>query len=187
MVARPMISASHFAKPRILSVQTSKSKFGKPSSNKRQGVRMHQKNTTHSIYEMGLRDLGIILKTLRVNQIYGEEPSSMYDPAIDLVKMRMHELKIQNLNERMNEYMMCCSEIERYKEIETRNIEKERFYSKFGTWTPTVRHSDFTHDDKLMEAQVRLHEITERCRDFKERERIFKIRTFGRLASRIDF
>ena len=104
-----------------------------------------------------------------------------------LVKLRMHELKMQSLNERMNEYMICCSEIERFKEIETRNIEKERFYSKFTSWRPSVRHTEFTHEDKLMEAQVRLHEIVERCRDFEEREKIFKKATFGRLASRIDF
>lgn len=187
MVARPMISASHFAKSRGLSVQTSRSKFGKKSSNKRCDVRAHQKKTEHSIYDMSFRDLGIILRTLRVNQIYGDEDSSIYDPAIDLVKLRMHELKMQSLNERMNEYMICCSEIERFKEIETRNIEKERFYSKFTSWRPSVRHTEFTHEDKLTEAQVRLYEIVERCRDFEEREKIFKKATFGRLASRIDF
>src|SRR5210317_1441556 len=101
MVARPMISALRSVKPRDLCVQTSKSKFGKRSSNKRCGVRMHQKNN-HSIYDMSFRDLGIILKTLRVHQIYGEEDSSMYDPAIDLVRLRMHELKMQTLNDRMN-------------------------------------------------------------------------------------
>jgi hypothetical protein len=186
MVARPMISALRSVKPRDLCVQTSKSKFGKRSSNKRCGVRMHQKNN-HSIYDMSFRDLGIILKTLRVHQIYGEEDSSMYDPAIDLVRLRMHELKMQTLNDRMNEYMVCCSEIERFKEIENRNIEKERFYSKFSSWRPSTRHTEFTHDDKLMEAQVRLYEIVERCRDFEQREKIFKKSTFGRLASRIDF
>src|SRR6056300_1666166 len=173
MVARPMISALRSVKPRDICVQTSKSKFGKRSSNKRCGVRMHQKNN-HSIYDMSFRDLGIILKTLRVHQIYGEEDSSMYDPAIDLVRLRMHELKMQTLNDRMNEYMVCCSEI-------------ERFNSKFSSWRPSTRHTEFTHDDKLMEAQVRLYEIVERCRDFEQREKIFKKSTFGRLASRIDF
>src|SRR6056300_1267380 len=105
----------------------------------------------------------------------------------NLRRRRLHELKMQTLNDRMNEYMVCCSEIERYKEIEDRNIEKERFYSKFSSWRPSTRHTEFTHDDKLMEAQVRLYEIVERCRDFEQREKIFKKSTFGRLASRIDF
>lgn len=187
MVARPMISASHFVKPRGLSAQMSKSKFGKKSSARRCDVRTHQKKTEHSIYEMSFRDLGIILRTLRVNQIYGDDDSSVYDPAIDLIKVRMNELKREKLNERMNEYMVCCSEIERFKEIEKKNAEKEHFYCKFTGWRPTKKHTEFTHDDKLMEAQVRLHEIVERCRDFEEREKIFKKMTFGRLASRIDF
>lgn len=187
MVARPMISASHFAKPRGLSAQMSKSKFGKKSSTRRCDVRTHQKKTEHSIYEMSFRDLGVILRTLRVNQIYGDDDSSVYDSAIDLIKVRMNELKREKLNERMNEYMVCCSEIERFKEIEKKNAEKEYFYCKFKGWRPTKKHTEFAHEDKLMEAQVRLHEIVERCRDFEEREKIFKKMTFGRLASRIDF
>jgi len=187
MVARPTISASHFARPRVLSVQTSKSKFGKKSSNRMCDARAHQKKNEHSIYGMSFRDLGVILRTLRVNQIYGDEDSSIYDPMIDAVKVRMRELKMQNLNERMNEYTVCCSEIERFKEIEKWNGEKERFYCRFASWRPSKRHTEFTHHDKLTEAQVRLYEITERCRDFEERENIFKKMTFGRLASRIDF
>ena len=149
--------------------------------------RAHQKKNEHSIYGMSFRDLGVILRTLRVNQIYGDEDSSIYDPMIDRVKLRMHALKMQNLNERMNEYMVCCSEIERFNEIEKKNAEKEQFYCRFASWRPSKKHTEFTNDDKLMEVQVRLHEIVERCRDFEERENIFKKMTFGRLASRIDF
>ncbi len=187
MVARPTIFASHSVKPRGLSVQTSRSKFGKKSSNRRCDVRAHQKKTEHSIYDMNFRELGVILRTLRVNQIYGDEDSSIYDPMIDRVKLRMHALKMQSLNERMNEYMVCCSEIERFKKIEKWNNDREQFYCRFASWRPSKKHTEFTHHDKLMEAQVRLYEITERCRDFEEREKIFKKMTFGRLASRIDF
>ncbi len=187
MVARAAISVSHFVKPRGLSVQTSKLKSGKRSSNASRNARVHQGNEEYSVCETSVRDLGLILRTLRVNQIYGDGDSSVYDPVIDLVKMRIREIKVQNLTQQVDDYMACCSDIERYKEIENRNIEKERFYSRFSSWKPTVRYAEFTHDDKIMEAQVRLHEITERCRDFEEREKAFKLKTFGRLASRIDF
>jgi hypothetical protein len=176
MVARAAISVSHFVKPRGLSVQTSKLKSGKRSSNASRNARVHQGNEEYAVYETSVRDLGLILRTLRVNQIYGDGDSSVYDPVIDLVKMRIREIKVQNLTQQVDDYMACCSDIER-----------ERFYSRFSSWKPTVRHAEFTHDDKIMEAQVRLHEITERCRDFEEREKAFKLKTFGRLASRIDF
>lgn len=187
MVARPMISASRFVKPRDLSVRMSKSKFGKTPSKVTRNVRMHQERDKQSDYEMNMNHLGLILKTLRMKQIYGNDSSSIYDPVIDIVKMYMHELRVHNLTQRLDEYKTCCEEFERYKEIEARNAEKERFYSKFSSWKQTKVHEEFTHDDKLMEAQVRLYEIIERCRDFEEREKAFKTKTFGKLASRIDF
>lgn len=187
MVARPMISASRFVRPLDLSVRMSKSKFGKKSSGTSRNVRVHQGKDDQPTYEANMKHLGTILKTLRLKQIYGNENSSIYDPVIDIVKMYMHELRVQNLTQRLDEYKTCCEEIERYKEIENKNIEKERFYSKFSSWKPSVRHDEFVHDDKLTEAQVRLYELIERCRDFEEREKIFKTKTFGRLASRIDF
>jgi len=187
MVARPAISASLSAKPRTLSVQTSKSRYGKTSSKLIRTIRAraHQENR---IYDMALSDLNVILRSLRVNQIFGEQKSSLYDPAIDIIRAKMDELKNEQSRDYMEQYISCCSEIERYKEIEARNTEKERLYSKFDSWEPTVKHEEYHSNDKVLEAQVRLHEISQRCEDFKKRERIFKIKAFGkRLAPRVDF
>jgi len=187
MVARPVTSASLSVKPRALSVRTCKSSYGKTSSKTIRNIRarVHQEN---HIYEMALSDLNVILRTLRVNQIFGEQKSSLYDPAIDIIRAKMDEVKHEQSLEYMEQYISCCSEIERYKEIEARNTEKEKFYSKFDLWEPTIKHAEYCSVDKVLEAQVRLHEISQRCEDFKKRERTFKIKTFGkRLAPRIDF
>jgi len=185
-----MTTASHSVKRHDRFARTYKSSYGKGLSipMKHRGVHMHQKNRDHTINRLNIGELNSLLRNLRLSQIYGDGHSQIYQPAIDVVKTRLNQLRAEETIENMNEYIHCCSELERYREIENRNIEKEIFYSKFEHWIPVERHEDFTSDDKLTEVQVRLYEISERCRDFKCRELKFKEKTFGsRLASRIDF
>ena len=189
-LSRPMTTASRSVKRRDRFARTYKSSYGKGLSipMKHRSVQMHQKNRDHSINNLNIGELNSLLRNLRLSQIYGDGHSQIYQPAIDLVKERLHQLRTEETMENMNEYIYCCSELERYRDLENRNIEKERFYSKFEHWTPSERHEDFVSDDKLAEVQVRLYEISERCRDFEKRERAFKEKTFGkRLASRIEF
>ena len=184
------IIASRSAKRRERYVKTFKSIYGKNLSipMKRRGVQMHQSNQEHSLNGLGLGDLNTLLRNLRMNQIYGDSYSQIYQPAIELIKDRMEVLRAEEAVENMNEYIYCCSELDKYREIENRNAEKEIFYSKFEYWTPSRKFTEYVSDDKLTEVQVRLHEITERCNDFEKREWIFKEKTFGkRLASRIEF
>jgi len=189
-LSRPMTTASRSAKRRVRSAKTYKSSYGKGLSipMKHRNVQMHQKSREHSINTLNIGELNVLLRNLRMNQIYGDGHSQIYQPAIDLVKNRLYQLRAEESMENANEYIYCCSELERYRDIENRNVEKERFYSKFKHWTPTQKHDEYVSEDKLAEVQVRLYEISERCRDFENRERLFKEKTFGkRLASRIEF
>ena len=106
MVARPAISASLSAKPRTLSVQTSKSRYGKTSSKLIRTIRARARQENR-IYDMALSDLNVILRTLRVNQIFGEQKSSLYDPAIDIIRAKMDELKNEQSRDYMEQYISC--------------------------------------------------------------------------------
>lgn len=187
---RHMITDSRFVNQQTRSAQTFKKLSGKNSyiPTKHRSVRVHQKNKDPSFYELNVSELNMLLRNLRINQIYGKGNSKLYDPAIDLVKDRLYELRQQETFYHMNDYMQYCSELDRYMEIEKLNNEKEQFYLRFNNWIPTRSHENYTCEDKMVEVQVRLHEIIERCKDFEKREKAFKEQTFGkRLASRVDF
>jgi predicted membrane chloride channel (bestrophin family) len=155
---------------------------------KRRNVRVHQKNQDQPLNSLNIAELNVLLRNLRLNQIYGDGDSKLYQPAIDLIKSRLSHLRTKETIDIMNEYVDCCAELERYREIENQNVEKERFYTRFEEWVPTQKHDEYVSNDKLTEVQVRLYEISERCRDFEYRELKFKEKMFGkRLASRIEF
>lgn len=189
-LSRHMITDSRFVNRQTRSVQTFKKSSGKNSftASKHRDVRVHQKNKDQGFYALNVNELNILLRNLRINQIYGQGNSKLFDPAIEAVKNRIYELRQVQQFEYVNDYVYYCSELERYMDIEKTNNEKEQFYARFNNWIPSRPYESYTCDDKMVEAQVRLHEIIERCKDFEKREKIFKEQTFGkRLASRVDF
>jgi len=189
--SQPMNTRLHFVKQHLRCAPTSRCAYGKRSSipMKKRSVQMHQKNKDANFYDLNVSELKVILREVRLYQMFNDDYSKKYDSVVNTIRERISVLNEIEMNKYINDYAYYLNELKMSLENEKKNFEKERFYSKFSTWESSNPVVDmFTCDDKLVEVQVQLHESIERCRDFENRERIFKEKTFGkRLASRIDF
>lgn len=189
--SQPMNTRLHFVKQHLRCAPTSKCAYGKRSSipMKKRSVQMHQKNKDTNFYDLNVSELKVILREVRLYQMFNDDYSKKYDSVVNTIRERIGVLNEIEMNKYINDYAYYSNELKMSLENEKRNFEKERFYSKFSTWEPSNPVIDmFTCDDKLTEVQVQLHESIERCDNFSKREKIFKEKTFGkRLSHRIDF
>lgn len=163
--------------------QTLRSKC-KPKQNS-----IFKKNIKNIIEKLNSKQLGGLLRDMRVHQIFGNGRADEHADSIRLIKERKESIEQEEFLERLNNYTHFSNELINSKNIEERNLEKALIYSKFSTWKYRFKpYEDFVSDDQLLEVQVRLHESIQRIEEFKHHEKIFKEKTFGRkLASRIEF
>ena len=77
-------------------------------------------------------------------------------------------------------YRTMLSELE----YERRNL---KYINLFGEkWRKMSRQDNFTHEDRLTEIQVRIYESVNRCEEFLDKEREFKIKYFNDENINID-
>ena len=139
--------------------------------------------------KLNSKQLGGLLRDMRVHQIFGNGRADEHTDSIRLIKEKKESIEREEFLERLNNYTHFSNELIFSKNIEEKNLEKALRYCRFDTWNYRFKpYEDFVSDDKLLEVQVRLNESIQRVEDFKHHEQIFKEKTFGKnLANRIEF
>lgn len=148
-----------------------------------------KKNIKNIIEKLNSKQLGGLLRDMRVYQIFGNGRADEHADSIRLIKEKKESIEREEFLERLNDYTHFSNELIFSKNIEEKNLEKALFYCKFDTWDYRFKpYEEFVSNDKLLEVQVRLNESIQRIEEFKHHEQIFKEKTFGKnLAHRIEF
>jgi len=86
---------------------------------------MHQKNKDANFYDLNVSELKVILREVRLYQMFNDDYSKKYDSVVNTIRERISVLNEIEMNKYINDYAYYLNELKMSLENEKKNFEKD--------------------------------------------------------------